>query len=175
MVIILTIFVSIFAHALNQAWPLLNLPLGSLTIIQFLAALLWCMIGFFAIVGFLFVIVWWIKNGLLFKPSKWTATWFLFGIIRWILISGLFYFLFLMSTPSTGSSIFTDSPWFGLIIFLLLSLGIYVKLTYMRAWWELRKLPPDSLNKIELDFGKYEFNFDPIAHKLALLRQNEWN
>ena len=90
MVIVLAIFISIFAHALNNAWPLLNLPLGSLTIIQFIVVFLWSMIGFLAIAGFLFVISWWIKNGILFKPNKWSATWFLFGVIRWILISGLF-------------------------------------------------------------------------------------
>ena len=175
MVIILAILISIFAYALNNAWPLLNLPLGSLTIIQFLIIFLWSIMGFLALAGFSLVILWWINNGILFKPHKWSATWFSFGIIRWILISGLFYFLFLMPTPSTGSSIFNDSPWFGSIVFLLLSLGIYVKLTYMRAWWELRGLAPDLLSKIELDFGNYEFNFDPVAHKLALLRQNEWN
>ena len=175
MVIILAIFISIFAHALNNAWPLLNLPLGSLTIIQFIVVFLWSMMGFLAIAGFLFVISWWIKNGILFKPNKWSGTWFLFGIIRWILISGLFYFLFLMSTPSTGSSIFNDSPWFGSIVFLLFSIAIYVKLTYLRAWWELKRVPPELLKKIELNFDNYEINFDPVAHKLALLRQKEWN
>jgi len=78
MVIILAIFISIFAHALNNAWPLLNLPLGGLTIIHFATVLLWLAIGLLAIVGFIFVIVWWINNGVLFKPNKWSKTWFFF-------------------------------------------------------------------------------------------------
>ena len=58
MVIILAIFISIFAHALNNVWPLLNLPLGGLTIIQFSTVLMWFAIGLLAIVGFIFVIGW---------------------------------------------------------------------------------------------------------------------
>ena len=176
MVIVLAIFISIFAHALNNAWPLLNLPLGSLTIIQFIVVFLWSMIGFLAIAGFLFVISWWIKNGILFKPNKWSATWFLFGVIRWILISGLFYVFFILEADiKNGNSIFNGSPWLGSISFLLLSLGIYVKLTYLRAWWELKRVPPELLKTIDLNFDNYEINFDPVAHKLALLRQKEWN
>ncbi len=176
MVIILAIFISIFAHALKNAWPLLNLPFGSLTIIQLLIVLLWSTIGLLAIAGFLFVIGWWIRNGILFKPSKWSATWFLFGIIRWILIIGLFYLFFIWGADiKTGSSIFNKSPWVASIFFIFLSLGVYVRLTYFRAWWELRRMPPELLKKIELNFDNYEINFDPVAHKMALLRQKEWS
>ena len=176
MVIVLAIFVFIFVHALNNAWPLLNSPLGGLTIIQFSAVLLWFTIGLSAIVSFIFVIGWWINNGILFKPSKWSATWFSFGIIRWTLILGLFYLFFIWDADrKNGNSIFHDSPWLGSIFFLFFSFGIYEKLTLMRAWWELRNLSPDLLKKIKLDFEEYEINFDPVAHKLGLLRRNKWD
>lgn len=175
MVIILVIFISIFAHALNNVWPLLNLPLGGLTIIQFSTLLLWFLIGLIAILGFIFVIGWWINNGVLFKPSKWSKTWFLFGIIRWVLIVGLFYLFFIWDADiKTGNSIVVDSPWLGSIFFIIFSMGIYERLTLLRAWWELSRASPDLLKKIEFDFEEYEFNFDPVAHKLGLLRRNEW-
>ncbi len=73
---------------------------------------------------------------------------------------------------STGKSISGDSPWLGSIAFLFFSLGVYSFLTTLRAWWELRGLPPELLQKIESDFEKYEINFDPVAHKLGLLRKD---
>jgi hypothetical protein len=170
MVIILAIFIAICTFAWSNAWPLLNLAVGSLSIIQFFILFLWLLLGLLAISGFIFVFGWWVKNGILFKPSKWNATWFSFGIIRWILTFGLFYLVFLIPVPSTGSSISDNSPWFGLIIFLLFSFGIYEKFTLLRVWWELRSLPPDLLRKIELDFETYAVNFDPLAHKLGLLK-----
>lgn len=175
MVIILAVFASIFAHALNNVWPLLNSPVGGMTVIQFGAIFLWSTIGLFAIFGFLFLIYWWIRNGILFKPNRWSATWFLFGLIRWTLIAILFYILFLMPVDlSTEKSIFNDSPWMASIAFIFFSFGIYERLTFMRAWWELRNLSPDFLNEIELDFEKYEIGFDPVAHKLGLLKRTEW-
>ena len=175
MVIILAIFISIFAHALNNVWPLLNLPLGGLTIIQFSTVLMWFAIGLLAIVGFIFVIGWWINNGVLFKPSKWSKTWFLFGIIRWMLILGLFYLFFIWDSDiKTGNSIVGDSPWLGSIFFLAFSVGIYDRLSFVRAWWELSRLSPELLKKVEFDFDEYEINFDPVAHKLGLLRRNDW-
>jgi len=174
MIIILAIFISIFAHALNNVWPLLNSPVGGMTVIQFAAIFLWSAIGLSAIFGFLFLVHWWVKNGILFKPNKWSTTWLLFGIIRWTLISGLFYVFFLMPVDiSTGKSITGDSPWLGSIAFLFFSLGVYNFLTILRAWWELRSLPPELLEQIESNFEKYEITFDPVAHKLALLR-SEW-
>ena len=120
MVTVLAIFVFIFVHALNNAWPLLNSPLGGLTIIQFSAVVLWFKIGLSAIVSFIFVIGWWINNGVLFKPSKWSATWFSFGIIRWTLILGLFYLFFIWDADRKNrNSIFHDSPWLGPIFFLI--------------------------------------------------------
>ena len=173
MVIILAIFISIFAHALNNAWPLLNLPLGSLTIIQFLIILLWFLLGVSAVIGFFFVIIWWIRNGILFKPSKWTSPWFVFGVVRWSLISGVYYVLFLMPVSVEGGSIFGDSPWLASTFFIFLSMGFYERLTFMRAWWELRRLPPDLLQRFDIE--EYEINFDPVAHKLKLLRNNKWS
>lgn len=172
MVIILTLLILFFAHALNNVWPLLNLPLGSLTIINFLVVFLWSLLGFLAIMGFFFVIIWWIRNGFLFKPSKWTLNWFVFGVFRWILISGLFYVFFLMPVSTERGSIFGDSPWFGLIFFIFFSLGVYERLTFVRAWWELRRLPPDLLKRFDIEI--YEINFDPVVHKLRLLRRKEW-
>jgi hypothetical protein len=172
MVIILALFISFFAHALNNVWPLLNLPLGSLTIINFLAVFLWSLLGFLAVIGFFFIIIWWMRNGILFKPSKWNSSWFVFGVVRWILISGLFYVLFLMPVTGERGSIFSDSPWVASILFLFFSLGVYDRLTFVRAWWELRRLHPDLLKKFDIE--EYEINFDPVAHKLGLLRRNEW-
>ena len=175
MVIILAIFISIFAHALNNAWPLLNLPLGGLTIIHFATVLLWLAIGLLAIVGFIFVIVWWINNGVLFKPNKWSKTWFFFGIIRWMLLLGLFYLFFIWDVDiKTGNSIVGDYPWLGSIFFLAFSMGIYDRLTILRAWWELSRASPELIKKLESDFEEYEINFDPVAHKLGLLRRNQW-
>jgi hypothetical protein len=172
MVIILALFIYFFAHALNNVWPLLNLPLGSLTIINFLVVFLWSLFGFFVAIGFFFVIIWWLRNGILFKPSKWTLPWFAFGVFRWILISGLFYVFFLMPSSTERGSMFSDSPWFGLILFIFSSLGVYERLTFMRAWWELRRLPPDFLKKFDIE--EYEKNFDPVVHKLGLLRSKVW-
>lgn len=173
MVIILAIFISIFAHALKNVWPLLNSPLGSLTIINFLAVFLWSLLGFLAMAGFFFVIIWWIRNGILFKPSKWSSPWFVFGVIRWTLILGLFYLFFIWDADlKNRNSIIDDSPWIGSIAFLLFSMGIYVRLSQLRAWWELTRLSPDLLKKIEFDFEEYEINFDPVAHKTGLLRRD---
>ena len=173
MVIILAIFISIFAHALKNVWPLLNLPLGSLTIINFLVIFLWSLLGILAIAGFFFIIIWWIRSGILFKPSKWSSPWFLFGVVRWGLIFVLYYVFFKLET-AVGGSIFNDSPWLATIAFLLFSVGIYDRLSLVRAGWELSRLSPELLKKVEFDFDEYEINFDPVAHKLGLLRRNDW-
>jgi len=101
MVIILAIFIAICIFAWNNALPLLNLAVGSLSIIQIFILFLWLLLGLLAISGFIFVFWWWVKNGILFKPSKWSVTWLSFGIIRWILTFGLFYLIFLIPVPST--------------------------------------------------------------------------
>lgn len=175
MIIILTLFVSIFMHALNNAWPLLNSPFVSLTIIQLLTLLLWLSIGLLAIVGFVILIGWWINNGILFKPKKWSMTWFPFGIIRWTLILGLFYLFFIwVADLNNGNSLFSESPWFG-ILFLFYSTGVYQALTHIRLWWELKKLSLDALKKIESDFREFGINFDPVAYKLGLLSDKKWS
>ncbi len=168
MLIILALIILFFSHALNNVWPLLNLPLGSLTIINFLAIFLWSSLGFLAVIVFFFIIIWWMRNGILFKPSKWTSSWLVFGVVRWILTSGLFYVFFLMPVPAERGSIFSDSPWFASILFLFFSLGAYERLTFVRAWWELRRLPPDLLKRFDIE--EYEINFDPVVHKFGLLR-----
>jgi hypothetical protein len=162
-------------QTLNNAWPLLNSSIASLTIIQLLTLLLWLSIGLLSIAGFLITIRWWINNGILFKPKKWNVTWFSFGIIRWIFILGLFYLFFIWGADfKNANSLFDESPWFG-FLFLLSSIGVYERLTYIRLWWELKKLSPDMQKKIESDFREFGINFDPLAYKLGLLSDKKWS